>query len=137
MPDELEPLDASLWLQAFSRLLISVERAGPDGITHNIRQAYHLIKLAPGPFRPIFGDLLSEATFEILIEESESLAAISLLGATLKGDGGLIGREFGLSSPRIIATESGKIEVVNLTSARSIVVGLANLVKQLDNGLAH
>lgn len=64
----IEPLDPATWFERLKKLLIDahdIEVLSPESL---IRQAYHLVKLAPGPFRDLLPVDLDEVAVERMLD---------------------------------------------------------------------
>ena len=77
----IEPLDPQTWLNRLVKLhgdAFGAEKTAPESL---VRQAYHLIKLAPGPFRDVLPIDLDEAAIERLLDcGAFESAVMALLG---------------------------------------------------------
>lgn len=129
---ETEPLHVGLWFQAIARLAKRLEKARDEDVAACIRQAFHLLKLSPLPLRAAFPHTLSDSEFEAMLEDSEADAVTALLGPILHW-------RLPSQNPAIASLCELKIdpdmafhEVVDLSSARSILLGLCYLVGALD-----
>jgi hypothetical protein len=64
MTNEIEPLDAALWLRRIEKMA----RGGLGSIENSLRHAAHLLQLTPSPFRHAVRLSLDEAAFEALLD---------------------------------------------------------------------
>ena len=78
----IEPLDPQTWFERVARLLEAaqtIEIQSPEAL---IRQAYHLVKLAPGPFRDILPVDMDEDAVEALLDcGGYESAVMALIGS--------------------------------------------------------
>jgi hypothetical protein len=63
----IEPMEPSIWFERLGKLLASAVEKGAASPESVIRQAFHLVKLAPGPFREILPIDLDEERMERLL----------------------------------------------------------------------
>lgn len=125
---EREPLEAEIWFPAFERLSQRLESAAEDDIRACVRQTYHLLQLAPLPFHPAFPLTMTEEDFEALLGQSEAGAANALVESVLRW-------RLPIQDPSIASLakfgfgpDSACNEVVDLSSARSVLLGLCHLI---------
>ena len=65
---DIEPLEPHTWFLRLSKLLAEARDIDVAGQESLIRQAYHLVKLAPGPFRDSLPVDLDEQWVESMLE---------------------------------------------------------------------
>lgn len=90
----IEPLDPVTWFCRLAKLLAQAEDLDVDSQQSVIRQAYHLVRLAPEPFRGSLPVDLDEHRVESMLDcDAYESAVMALLGAetsfTLQKDPGV------------------------------------------------
>lgn len=80
-PRSIEPLDPATWFARIAVLIETAEKIDGQAPDVSIRQAFHLIALAPGPLRDMFPLRLDEHALEALLEcGAYDSAVIALIG---------------------------------------------------------
>lgn len=80
----MEPLDPVIWLESLKKLRAACEQADPLEDRAHVRQAFHLLRLAPAPLREMLEPAIDEPLFETVLAQSTDLAALALLGNALE-----------------------------------------------------
>jgi hypothetical protein len=79
--DDTEPLEPEIWFAALEQLRRQQNRAIGAGVGSLLRQAFHLLQLAPRPLRAAIRCELDEDSFERLLDsEAFDSAAMALVG---------------------------------------------------------
>lgn len=80
MPDDIEPLEPTMWFSQIEKLLDRARRLEEDQPNALLRQALQLARLVPRPLRDTVGTTADDATLEQMLDSNAfTSAAIAIM----------------------------------------------------------